>query len=473
MKLTYNKTVIFLMSIMFISMTIALFSLIGNICKFASKISQNECKILTSMVQSAVQDWFVVPMTVSETMSDDYNLKRYLDADEFGSTPFQEDTIAYLKSIRTSFNYQQAFAVSEKSKAYYTANGISKFIDEKYDTHDVWYTLFKESGRLIDLDVDTDEANDLQLSVFVNKAVFSDYGEFLGVCGVGFGMSEFQKLLNKIEQQNGIKVYLVDPTGLIQIASDNSLIETTIIEDNNIAKLDSSNYFCEQTSKKTMTTSYLSELDWFLILKYDSPAKVDILKIVLPSLIIFLFGTFLIILTLAITAVVNKRLRKLSLHDELTNLLNRHSYEMDSKVIANNGLDGISIIPVDINALKATNDTLGHKLGDELIKGTANALIYAFSDYARIYRIGGDEFMVILKSEKSQIDECINKLNDYIKKWNENSSINLSVSKSVVSSADYPNMNFDELKDLADKKMYEDKTKYYERTGNDRRQSRR
>lgn len=461
------------MSIMFISMTIALFSLIGNICKFASKISQNECRIVTSLVSSAVQDWFLVPMTVSETMSDDYNLKNYLAADELGSTQYEEDTTFYLDSIRTNFNYQQTFAVSEKSKAYYTANGISKFIDEENDVHDVWYTLFKQSGRLIDLDVDTDEANNNNLSVFVNKAVFSDLGDFLGVCGIGFEMSEFQKLLTKLEAENGIKIFLTDPTGLIQVASDTSLIETTYIKDSNIEKLDSSNYYCERTSTKTSTTTFLEELDWYLVLKYNVPARVDILKIVLPSLIIFLFGTFLIILTLAITAVVNKRLRKLSLHDELTNLLNRHSYEMDSKVIANNGLDGISIIPVDINALKATNDTLGHKLGDELIKGTANALIYAFSDYARIYRIGGDEFMVILKSEKSQIDECINKLNDYIKKWNENSSINLSVSKSVVSSADYPNMNFDELKDLADKKMYEDKTKYYERTGNDRRQSRR
>ena len=52
--------------------------------------------------------------------------------------------------------------------------------------------------------------------------------------------------------------------------------------------------------------------------------------------------------------------------------------------------------------LKKANDTLGHSAGDELICAASNCMKFAFASYGKIYRIGGDEFCVILRDEKQE-----------------------------------------------------------------------
>ena len=57
-----------------------------------------------------------------------------------------------------------------------------------------------------------------------------------------------------------------------------------------------------------------------------------------------------------------------------------------------------SVVMMDVNGLKKINDTYGHEAGNELILGGAKLMDIAFSD-CDIYRIGGDEFVVILRDE--------------------------------------------------------------------------
>ena len=52
----------------------------------------------------------------------------------------------------------------------------------------------------------------------------------------------------------------------------------------------------------------------------------------------------------------------------------------------------------DINGLKQVNDTIGHAAGDELVK-EASSLICGHFTHGAVYRIGGDEFVVILQDK--------------------------------------------------------------------------
>ena len=52
---------------------------------------------------------------------------------------------------------------------------------------------------------------------------------------------------------------------------------------------------------------------------------------------------------------------------------------------------------LDLNCLKECNDTLGHAAGDEYLLGTAKSIRQVFERYGKCYRIGGDEFVVLLK----------------------------------------------------------------------------
>ena len=89
-----------------------------------------------------------------------------------------QEITRYLESIRSGFDYQMVFAVNDTTKEYYTYKGVSKIVDIENDEHDIWYKLFCESGKNYDLDVDTDEANNWNLSVFVNIKIKDHNGKF-------------------------------------------------------------------------------------------------------------------------------------------------------------------------------------------------------------------------------------------------------------------------------------------------------
>lgn len=78
--------------------------------------------------------------------------------------------------------------------------------------------------------------------------------------------------------------------------------------------------------------------------------------------------------------------------DSLTKLLNRHSY--DNK-IGSLDYDAI-IINIDIDCFKQCNDLYGHLYGDKCLSMVASVIVDTCSKYGLCYRIGGDEFCVIM-----------------------------------------------------------------------------
>ncbi|MDR3563180.1 MAG: diguanylate cyclase [Negativicutes bacterium] len=93
-----------------------------------------------------------------------------------------------------------------------------------------------------------------------------------------------------------------------------------------------------------------------------------------------------------------ERLQYISLHDSLTGFYNRTSFEAALNMAARpvESLP-VTIFVCDVDGLKFVNDTLGHRVGDELLVKVAQIIRQAFSLLdAAIYRIGGDEFVAVL-----------------------------------------------------------------------------
>ena len=85
-----------------------------------------------------------------------------------------------------------------------------------------------------------------------------------------------------------------------------------------------------------------------------------------------------------------------------------------------------TVVYMDVNRLKYYNDNYGHGAGDELLKATADCLREAFEDSSTsvISRIGGDEFVVILKNKDyKKIDKRIENFNYQIWQFSEDSSL--------------------------------------------------
>ena len=90
---------------------------------------------------------------------------------------------------------------------------------------------------------------------------------------------------------------------------------------------------------------------------------------------------------------------RIAMTDELTRLFNRRSYEEDLKEYSEHLPEkDFVLLSADVNGLKQVNDTLGHAAGDELIKGAADCLLLAIGQKGKVYRTGGDEFIVILQN---------------------------------------------------------------------------
>ena len=83
--------------------------------------------------------------------------------------------------------------------------------------------------------------------------------------------------------------------------------------------------------------------------------------------------------------------------DALTKALNKRAYDIKAKQL-NETRPPYGIILIDINDLKGINDTYGHENGDVSIKTVCRIICRVF-DCSAVYRIGGDEFIVVLEKE--------------------------------------------------------------------------
>ncbi len=165
-----------------------------------------------------------------------------------------------------------------------------------------------------------------------------------------------------------------------------------------------------------------------------------------------------------------ERLINRSRTDELTGLLNRRAYEED--IYERNDIpkkDDFVFMSLDVNGLKAINDTLGHAAGDELLVGAGQCMMKSFRPYGQVYRTGGDEFIVILSCDSKKLKEVLADFEETVAGWKGRLVGSLTISYGYVSKEEEPGMSVRELGILADKRMYAAKSAYYRKTGVDRR----
>jgi len=175
-----------------------------------------------------------------------------------------------------------------------------------------------------------------------------------------------------------------------------------------------------------------------------------------------IFSVFSVILTYVIMGAANvlnatklllKPIEELSEHDRLTGCHNR--VRLDVRIPEYEKHDSYAVIFFDINNFKKINDTHGHDDGDRLLIKASDQLRFWFS-YGDLYRIGGDEFIVVVPNlSRAELTRLVGKWYREQPVLNEeyNDSFECKFSYGMKFKED--GMSFDDVMNAADELMYE------------------
>ncbi len=151
---------------------------------------------------------------------------------------------------------------------------------------------------------------------------------------------------------------------------------------------------------------------------------------------------------------------RLAYIDTMTGLKNRTAFE-ERKLDLEKDWESrcpAACICLDLNNLKQTNDRLGHLVGDKLIQAGASVLRRVLPGLEEVYRIGGDEFLVLLcNTTGERADRIYQQILNGVEHYNERHIPKIDIAIGMEKTGVDGLMGFDELFDLADKKMYENK----------------
>ncbi|GEM75839.1 diguanylate cyclase domain-containing protein [Vibrio sagamiensis] len=102
--------------------------------------------------------------------------------------------------------------------------------------------------------------------------------------------------------------------------------------------------------------------------------------------------------------IANEKLKEVATHDPLTKLKNRLTLENDIEMLIKwskkNHLP-FALAVIDIDFFKEVNDSFGHLAGDYVLKELATLMLGITRDYDHLYRVGGEEFILVLNKVKA------------------------------------------------------------------------
>ena len=364
-KTNIDKSMSPILAVICVSFFLAIIVSIYSLTMLARENTKEIDTMLSYRIYDSISSSLNEPIIVARTMACDDFLVDFLENEKYMGEERAVSTMqAYLNSIKTGLNYDSAFLVSESSRRYYTYEGLNKIVDPANDAHDVWYSLFVEKNEPYDLDVDSDEMNHGQWTVFVNTRIEDEHGKLLGVCGVGVQMVNLQELFLASEQEYGVKINLVDKNGLVQVDTEDINIENAWLED--VLGPEKTTDYTYQTleNNEFAVTKYVEYLGWYLVVR-SAPTSIsrEFMNVILLNVSLFLLVMGVLIITITLILRRTKKER-----DEREKLLITSERAIAASEAKSSFLSGMSHeIRTPINAVLGMNEMILREAKDSSI----------------------------------------------------------------------------------------------------------
>lgn len=187
--------------------------------------------------------------------------------------------------------------------------------------------------------MDTNEAANYALTIFINHRVYDFNNNLLGVTGVGLDLERITNLLSAYRVKYNRNIYLVDKYGLIKAHHNKDLVEIANIRlmdgikdiaeeiltiGHNSVNLE----FDEGNTHILLTKRYIPELDWFLIVEQNQNKAIENIwfNFIKSTALGMLVSCIVLLIIVSSVNYYNCRLEKLAITDELTGSYNRREF---------------------------------------------------------------------------------------------------------------------------------------------------
>lgn len=401
-----NYKIVFFISILMVVLSLSL-TVINHVISLNSAENQLKTQSLPLSVDNIyteIQKHIIEPYLISSMMANDTFVKDWLIHDEENNIKIKK----YLNSVKNKHGMFSTFLVSEKSKSYYTQNGLIEKVN-KENLHNQWYFSFKESQKSHEINLDFNNNLTNTMMMFVNYKIYDNEYQFIGATGIALQISYINDMLKKFRQKHSLLVTFYDENGHVVLSEKDFNLKKSIendkslksLKDKIISKNDNLIEYTEDGDNYLIKTKYIAELNLYLSVE----AKVSNLTKDMQNIFYFnLFASLLVtlIITLLIVFIVstnNKKILHLAEFDSLTGMINRRRFKEKFEyflLLFKRDEKKLSLVFFDIDDFKDVNDTFGHNIGDQVLKEFATIIKSHLRETDLAGRWGGEEFTILL-----------------------------------------------------------------------------
>ena len=396
--------------ILITSLLIILSIAISTINYFVSlNTAQNQLKnqalpLSLDNIYTDIQKSIIEPYLVSSLMATDTFVQDWLINEEDNS----DKIVKYLEAIKNKYHMFNTFLVSEKTKNYYTQDGLIEQVKKSKESNQ-WYFRFKSIQNRHEINLDMNEHLSNNLIMFINYKIFDTNYHYLGATGVALKISYINDLLSSFRIKHKFIVTFFDNKGKVVLSEREINKKETIDEypelvnykELILSKKTNVLEYSKNGSKYIINTKYIPELDLYLTVEasLDDFIK-EVRNIFYINLSISIFIT--VIISFLVSFIIrnySRKLEYLSQNDTLTKIPNRRDFEEKFKnhlMLQKRRDNDIGVIFFDIDDFKKINDEFGHQVGDIVLRKVATILKNSVRKSDLIARWGGEEFILAL-----------------------------------------------------------------------------
>ena len=371
-------------------------------------IAQQTLPLTGDSIYSEIQKDLLRPVFISSLMAHDTFVRDWILAGE--QDP--ERLARYLREVQQKYGALSSFLVSERTHKYYYGDGVLKTVQPSVPV-DRWFFRVRGMKDDYETNVDPDEANRNNLTIFINYRVLDYQGRFIAATGVGLTLDTVGKIIDSYEQRFHRKVFFVDRQGnIVMTGSSMRDVRGSIRNQPGLGEVANAllNRSVTPTSLEyrvggapvLVNSRFLPELGWYLVVSQAAQEEVrPVRQVFFVNLAIS--GVVTLLVLVIILLAVNRfqgRMERLAAIDMLTGFLNRQAFEIiyqQFMLDVDRSGRPLSAVLFDIDLFKSVNDRYGHLAGDRVIRAISQLTRGVVRESDVVVRWGGEEFLVLLK----------------------------------------------------------------------------